>query len=128
MVMEKDLEEIKRRLQTVTEDSLNRDIVPIRDAIEVITGKWNVEILTGVLRGYCRFKELLNVNRGLTDKVLSKHLADLVEGRMLERRELYGYPPRVEYALTEHGMALYRAIEELKDWGYEHRRLVLGIK
>ena len=40
--------------------------------------------------------------------------------------ECYGYPPRVEYRLTEHGKRLYGIVYQMTEWGVEHRRLMLG--
>jgi len=43
----------------------------------------------------------------------------------VERGDSDGYPPRVEYRLTEHGKRLYGIVYQMTEWGMEHRRLML---
>lgn len=124
--MDNELDLMQAELQGMTLEELARDIVPIRDTMELLRAKWIVAILTTILRGKNRFRDILELNPGLTDKVLSARLRELLEGRLIEKRELYGYPPRVEYRLTEHGLSLYRVINMMREWGYEHRKIVLS--
>ena len=124
--MDKRLEEIQYRLNNKTLEELAHEIVSIRDTMDVVTNKWKVEILTSILRGNLRFRDLLAINPGLTDKVLSNRLAQMVDDKLIERGELYGYPPKVEYRITEHGLSLFQVIDTMKEWGDEHRRLMLG--
>lgn len=120
------LDTIEAELREKSLEELAHDIVPIRDTIELLRGKWIIAIMTTILRGNNRFRDIMELNPGLTDKVLSTRLRELQEGRLIEKQELYGYPPRVEYHLTEHGLSLYRVINMMKEWGYEHRGIVLG--
>ena len=83
-----------------------------------------MEILTSILRGNLRFRDLLAINPGLTDKVLSNRLAQIVDDKLIEKVELYGYPPKMEYWIT--GLSLFQVIDTMKEWGDEHRRLMLG--
>lgn len=87
-IMDKKLEEIQHRLNNKTLEELAREIVSIRDNMDVVTNKWKVEILTSVLRGNLRFRDLLAINPGLTDKVLSNRLAQMVDDKLIERVEL----------------------------------------
>lgn len=124
--MDKRLEEIQHRLNNKTLEELAHEIVSIRDTMDVVTNKWKVEILTSILRGNLRFRDLLAINPGLTDKVLSNRLAQMVDDKLIGRVELYGYPPKVEYRITEHGLSLFQVIDTMKEWGDKHRRLMLG--
>lgn len=123
--MNDELKQIQEQIRGKSLEELARDIVPIRDTLELLRGKWIVAILTTILRGSTRFKDILEMNPGLTDKILSGRLREMVDAKLIAKEELYGYPPRVEYSLTEHGLSLYGVIEEMKEWGYEHRSLIL---
>ena len=105
---------------------LCREVTSIGDAMDVLRAKWNVEILTAILCGQTRFKDMLSAVKGLSEKVLSDRLKQLTDDRLIEKQECYGYPPRVEYHLTEHGMRLFGIVYQMTEWGQEHRRLMLG--
>ena len=105
---------------------LCREVTSIGDAMDVLRAKWNVEILTAILCGQTRFKDMLSVVKGISEKVLADRLKQLVDDRLIEKQECYGYPPRVEYRLTEHGKRLYGIVYQMTEWGMEHRRLMLG--
>ena len=105
---------------------LCREVTSIGDAMDVLRAKWNVEILTAILCGQTRFKDMLSVVKGISEKGLADRLKQLVDDRLIEKQECYGYPPRVEYRLTEHGKRLYGIVYQMTEWGMEHRRLMLG--
>lgn len=82
---------------------LCREVMSITDTMDVLRAKWNVEILTAILCGQTRFKDMLASVKGISEKVLSDRLRQLADDRLIDKQECYGYPPRVEYRLTEHG-------------------------
>lgn len=102
------------------------EVMSITDTMDVLRAKWNVEILTAILCGQTRFKDIQPVVKGISEKVLSDRLRQLVDDKLIEKQECYGYPPRVEYRLTEHGKRLYGIIYQMTSWGVEHRKLMLG--
>lgn len=87
-------------------------------AMDVIDGKWKVLILWDLEQhGTRRFGELRRGLPGVSEKMLTQHLRELEEDGILTREIFPEIPPRVEYALTELGSALNRALEPLGDWG-----------
>ena len=86
---------------------LYREVMSITDTMDVLRAKWNVEILTAIICGQTRFKDILAVVKGISENVLSDRLRQLADDRLIDKQECYGYPPRVEYRLTEHGKQLY---------------------
>lgn len=120
--LNKKLSEIQQKDSSV----LCREVTSIGDTMDVLRAKWNVEILTAVLCGQTRFKDMLSSVKGISEKVLSDRLKQLVNDKLIEKQECYGYPPRVEYRLTEHGKRLYGIVYQMTEWGMEHRRLMLG--
>lgn len=120
--LNKKLSEIQQKDSSV----LCREVTSIGDTMDVLRAKWNVEILTAVLCGQTRLKDMLSSVKGISEKVLSDRLKQLVNDKLIEKQECYGYPPRVEYRLTEHGKRLYGIVYQMTEWGMEHRRLMLG--
>ena len=104
-----------------------QDIIrPVRDALEVLNGKWKLAIIGSMSFGTKRFKEISKEVNGITDKVLSKELKDL-EANQLVKREVYDtFPPTVEYSSTPHGKSLENVIDELRRWGLSHRKKIIG--
>lgn len=103
-----------------------RLIQPVRDALEVLEGKWKLPILISLSFGPKRFKQISEDVHGITDKVLSKELKMLEVNKLVQRTVFATFPPRVEYNLTDHGKTLRKVIEELRDWGVKHRRKIMG--
>lgn len=101
-------------------------IRPVRDALEVLNGKWKLPILISLSFGTKRFKQIAKEIHGITDKMLSKELKDLELNQLAKRTVYDTFPPTVEYSITEHGQSLKKVINELKNWGLEHRKKITG--
>jgi DNA-binding HxlR family transcriptional regulator len=98
----------------------------IKDAIEVLEGRWKLLILFSLSTGTKRFKQISKDVNGITDKTLSKELK-LLEANKLIKREVHdSFPPAVEYSITPHGKSLERVMEELHYWGLAHRKKIMG--
>ena len=126
--MEQEIEQLRQEILNYGIDNLNADIVPIRDTIEVLSAKWKVEILTSILIGRTRFKDIKVQLPTISDKVLSERLETMLQEKLISRKEEYGYPPKVSYEVTPHGIALYKVINMMRDWGKEHRALLIGLQ
>jgi DNA-binding HxlR family transcriptional regulator len=101
-------------------------LLPVRDALEVINGKWKLPIIVALSFGPRRFKQISKEVHGITDKMLSKELKDLEMNKLVKRNIYDTFPPTVEYTITEHGQSLKKVINELKDWGVKHRKKIMG--
>ena len=75
--------------------------------------------------GTKRFKQISNEIPNITDKMLSKELKDLEMNKLIERTVIDTFPPTVEYTITEHGETLRKVIQELRNWGLEHRKKII---
>ena len=124
--MQNDIENILNEIASKDSQVLCREVLSIGDTMDVLRSKWTVEILTAILCGNIRFKDILTAVHGLSDKVLTERLRQMADDRLIEKHECYGYPPRVEYNLTDHGKQLYVIVYRMTEWGVEHRRLMLG--
>jgi DNA-binding HxlR family transcriptional regulator len=95
---------------------------PIRDALEVINGKWKLQIIISISSGNKRFREIERSIPKITSKVLAKELKDL-EGHQLLKRSVHDtVPVLVEYELTPYADSLDKVIQSLHEWGVNHRK------
>ncbi|MFC9328950.1 winged helix-turn-helix transcriptional regulator [Kitasatospora sp. NPDC057015] len=90
-------------------------------AMEVVSGKWKVLILWALRHQARRFGELRRQVPGVSEKVLAQQLRELEADGIVRRESFDGVPLRVEYSLTEQGLALDEALKPLGDWGREFR-------
>jgi DNA-binding HxlR family transcriptional regulator len=98
-------------------------ICGIDAALDVVSGKWKGLVLWELeAHGTRRFAELRRALPGVSDKMLTQHLREMEEDRLLHREVYAQVPPKVEYSLTEAGAALTQALKPLGDWGLERLR------
>ena len=100
-------------------------LLPVRDALDFISGKWKLPIIISLSFGNKRFKEMATEIQGITDKMLSKELRDLEQNQLVERKVYDSVPVRVEYSLTDYGNSLDKVIMELRNWGVQHRKRIM---
>lgn len=103
-----------------------KSALSIKDALEVLEGRWKLLILFALSSGAKRFKQLSREVSGITDKMLSKELKNLESNKLIERNVHDTFPPTVEYSITPHGMSLGKVMEELHHWGLAHRKEIIG--
>jgi DNA-binding HxlR family transcriptional regulator len=109
-----------------TQGECTKSILPVRDALEVLSGKWKLPIIISLMFGNKRFSQIAKEIPGITDKMLSKELRDL-EANCLVKRSVYdSIPVVVEYTLTDYGRSLKPVIEVLREWGMAHRKRIMG--
>ncbi|SFC01528.1 winged helix-turn-helix transcriptional regulator [Spirosoma endophyticum] len=102
-------------------------ILALKDAIELISGKWKFCILLNLYNyGTMRFKDLQGTSVGITPKVLSKELQDLEENRLITRTVNNTKPVTVSYALTQHAIEIQPLINALIEFGLKHRLKIRG--
>ena len=59
----------------------------------------------------------------ISDKTLSTNLKELESNRLIVRTEYPQIPPKVEYSLTERGKSLIPILDNMCEWGENHRIL-----
>lgn len=85
-------------------------------AIELIGKRWTGAIVAVLLEGPARFSEIRDCVPDLSDRLLSERLKELESEGLVDRLVLEGTPPKVQYLLTQKGMALEPALGSLKAW------------
>lgn len=102
------------------------DMLPIRDALDVISGKWKMMILVSLMHGHRRFTEIQRSIPKINAKVLSKELKDLEVHQLITRTVRDEYPVLIEYAMTDYAHTLSKVMKELHAWGVNHRKKIIG--
>ncbi|TGM52698.1 transcriptional regulator [Leptospira vanthielii] len=95
-------------------------ILPLREALEILSGKWKLPIIMSLSFGNKRFKKIAEEIPGITDRMLSKELKDLEKIQLIDRTVIDSFPPGVEYSITKHGKSLEKVINELTQWAVSH--------
>lgn len=106
-----------------------RMILAIRDAKDVLTGKWKTIIIGALMfKGKLRFMDLMREVDGIAPKMLSKELQELEMQQLVTRTVVNSKPITVEYELTEHGRSLDPLLREIAKWGDLHRTKIMKKK
>ncbi|MBF6353026.1 helix-turn-helix transcriptional regulator [Nocardia higoensis] len=98
---------------------------PLGHALNLLGDMWTLRIVMLIFVGRKRFQELRE-GLSISDPVLSRRLASLVDEGILYTREYQRNPPRHEYLLTPAGLDLWQVLAALWVWdrrwaGHQHR-------
>ena len=96
----------------------------MKDALEILSGKWKLPILMALSDGPKGFRQIARNVPDITDKMLSKELKDLEVNLLIGRTVIGSFPPKVEYKITEHSKTLQHVMSELAAWGMLHRKKI----
>lgn len=97
-------------------------LIPVKDTLDVISGKWKILILISIWEGNKHFREIERSIPKLTTKVLAKELKGLEANKLIIRTVVNGFPVRTEYVPTKYSHTLKKVINELRSWGLNHRK------
>jgi len=93
---------------------------PVQATSNVLAGKWKVMIVWHLSFGSRRFAELRALLPGVSEKVLTAQLRQLVHDGVLDRRSEGTAPRRVDYSLSEAGSELVPIMDSMCKWGTKH--------
>lgn len=93
---------------------------PIDAMLSVVDGRWKGTILWRLLDGSMRTSELRRSIPGITERMLIRHLHELVSDGILLRHEDPNMPQSVRYSISEYGMTLVPVLEKICEWGRKH--------
>lgn len=105
---------------------LKSKLLSVRDALDILGGKWKIPILLSLSSGKKRFKEIQRDINGITAKMLSRELKELEMNHIILRtvnNSSFG----VEYSVTVYCKSLEKIIDGLKEWGDHHRALIFKL-
>jgi len=111
----------------LTKQECTRVHLAMQDTLSVVGGKWKLVILSILLRGKKRFRELSRES-GISPRILSKELQELEMNRLVTRTVCDTRPVTVEYTATTYSKTLDEVINAMNRWGVQHREIITGRK
>jgi DNA-binding HxlR family transcriptional regulator len=94
---------------------------PIDAMLSVIDGRWKGTILWRLSEaGPMRTSELRRSIPEITERMLIRHLHELVNDGILLRHQESRVPPRVHYSISKYGLTLVPVLEIICTWGRAH--------
>lgn len=97
---------------------------PVATAVTLIGGKWRLLILRNLRTRPWRFNELQRDLDGISQKVLTDSLRQMIDDGLVYRHDYQELPQRVEYRLTDLGTKMLPILDALADFGTYYKSVV----
>lgn len=97
---------------------------PIDAMLSVIDGRWKGTILWRLSEGPMRTSELRRSIPGITERMLIRHLQEMVRDGILVRRQETAVGSCVRYSISKYGLTLLPVLETICAWGRNHLKLL----
>ena len=99
-------------------------IVALKNAMNVINGKWKLAIVATMIKQPRRFNEIERLLQGITPRMISKELKELELNNVVHKID--SIDPEsgrmtAMYDLTESGRKLEKLMVQMAVWGQEHK-------
>lgn len=99
---------------------------PLTAALAAIGGKWKLIIVYWLRDRPRHFAGLRRVIPGISQKVLTEQLRQLMDDGIVARHPTGVTPSPVEYELTEYGRSLLPIVHAVRAWGRGHLERRVG--
>ena len=83
--------------------------------------KWSVFVIMMLGDGPKRFNELKRQIGGISQRMLTLTLRGLERDGLITRTVFPTIPPRVDYELTDLGRGLWKPVQALGEWVFQHK-------
>jgi DNA-binding HxlR family transcriptional regulator len=93
---------------------------PLTAALAAIGGKWKLIIVYFLAESPKHFAALRNAMPGISQKVLTQQLRELMSDGIVNRKPKGAVPAPVEYSLTDYGRSVLPLVEDVRVWGRAH--------
>lgn len=99
-------------------------IVALKNAMNVINGKWKLAIVATLIKQPRRFNEIERLLQGITPRMISRELKELELNNVVQKID--SVDPEsgrmtAMYDLTDSGRKLEKLMVQMAVWGQEHR-------
>ena len=91
-----------------------------RSVLDLLAGKWSVDVLYLLANGTRRYSEVFYEVGEISKKTLTQTLRALERDGLIARRIYPEVPPRVEYSLTPLGWSLTGPLMAMYEWAAEN--------
>jgi DNA-binding HxlR family transcriptional regulator len=93
---------------------------PLTAALAAIGGKWKLIIVYCLADSPKHFAALRQAMPGISQKVLTQQLRELMSDGMVHREPKGAIPAPVEYSLTAYGRSVLPLVDDVRRWGRAH--------
>lgn len=97
---------------------------PVATTVSLIGDKWKLLIIRNLKSRTLRFNELQRDLDGISQKVLTDSLRQMIDDGLVYRNDYHENPPRVDYGLTDLGKEMMPIIDALADFGNYYKTIV----
>ena len=97
---------------------------PVATAVALVGGKWKLLILRNLRSRPWRFNELQRDLEGISQKVLTDSLRQMMDDGLVCRQDYQELPPRVEYGLTDLGKEMLPILDALANFGNYYKAVL----
>lgn len=97
---------------------------PVATAVALVGGKWKLLILRNLRSRPWRFNELQRDLEGISQKVLTDSLRQMMDDGLVYRQDYRELPPRVEYGLTDLGKEMLPILDALANFGNYYKAVL----
>jgi DNA-binding HxlR family transcriptional regulator len=91
-----------------------------RAVLDLLGGKWTVEVLYLLANGKCRYSEIFYEVGEVSKKMLTRTLRRLEREGLVARAVERFAPPRVEYSLTPLGRSITAPLMAMYEWAADN--------
>ena len=93
---------------------------PLTAALAALGGKWKMIIVYFLAESPKHFAALRKSIPGISQKVLTQQLQELMADEIVHREAAGRVPAPVVYSLTDYGRSVVPLVEEVRVWGRIH--------
>lgn len=97
---------------------------PVATTVSLIGDKWKLLIIRNLKSRTLRFNELQRDLDGISQKVLTDSLRQMIDDGLVYRNDYHENPPRVDYGITDLGKEMMPIIDALADFGNYYKTIV----
>jgi DNA-binding HxlR family transcriptional regulator len=93
---------------------------PLTAAFAAIGGKWKLIIIYWLAESPKHFAALRKAMPGISQKVLTQQLRELMSDGLVNREAKGAVPAPVVYSLSNYGRSVLPLVEDVRKWGRTH--------
>jgi DNA-binding HxlR family transcriptional regulator len=93
---------------------------PVDNTLKIIGKKFTVLLIRNMLSNQTRFNQFLESIEGMNQKILSARLKEMEKDGLITRRVYAETPLRVEYSLTDKGLAIKPILDQMAAFSMQY--------
>ena len=97
---------------------------PVATSVSLIGDKWKLLIIRNLKSRTLRFNELQRDLDGISQKVLTDSLRQMIDDGLVYRNDYHENPPRVDYGITDLGKEMMPIIDALAEFANYYKTIV----